>query len=380
MSEVAWRWWTGVRRLLAVRMDNIGDVVMLGPALRALADAIPGVEITLLASPSGSQAARLLPWADGVIAHRALWQETSRSSTFAPSNERHLIKNLQQRDFQAAVIFTSFAQSPHPPAFLCYLAGIPVRIGESKEFGGGVLSTWVKSPGDDMHQAERNLFLLESVGIPVTSRDLELRLPSGCRERADQLLAGKGIGKGEPYLAVAPGASCSARTYPAARFLDVIRQLAGTAGLPILILGSGRERDTLESLRQAADLPRVSWLVGATSLDEFAAIIAAARLVIANNSSALHFADAFNRSMVILYSGTEYESQWRPRKGSARLLRRPTSCSPCYLFRCPYQLECLDIEPSEVVENVLELLAETETSAAAIGSRQPAAAARAAKN
>lgn len=57
-----------------------------------------------------------------------------------------------------------------------------------------------------------------------------------------------------------------------------------------------------------------------------------------------------------MFAGTEYESQWRPRHTLSRLLRRPTPCSPCYAFTCPYQLECLDISPEEVVAAGLELL------------------------
>jgi ADP-heptose:LPS heptosyltransferase len=358
------RWQAGVHRLLAVRMDNIGDVVMLGPALRALSDAIPGVSITLLASPSGSLAAPMLPWVRDVIAHRALWQDTSSSAAPAPARELGLVENLRQRDFQAAVIFTSFSQSPYPPAYVCSLAGIPIRIGQSKEFGGGVLSTWVRSPQDDLHQAERNLYLLESVGIPVRNRDLELELSPGCRRSAKRLLEAEGIAPDAPFVALAPGASCNARTYPASRFLRLIPRLAAATGLPVVILGGERERKKLEMLRQVADSSRIAWLVGRTSLVEFAAIIGEARLVVANNSSALHFADAFARPMVILYSGTEYESQWRPRKAPSRLLRRPTACSPCYLFDCPYNLECLDIPLSEVVESALALLEEPEDSEA----------------
>jgi ADP-heptose:LPS heptosyltransferase len=61
--------------------------------------------------------------------------------------------------------------------------------------------------------------------------------------------------------------------------------------------------------------------------------------------------------MVILYSGTELESQWEPRSAPAVLLRRDTSCSPCYGFTCPYEMECLDIPPAEVADAALRLLA-----------------------
>jgi hypothetical protein len=64
--------------------------------------------------------------------------------------------------------------------------------------------------------------------------------------------------------------------------------------------------------------------------------------------------------MVIMYSGTEWESQWRPRSaqavGRAVLMRRETTCSPCFAFNCPYNMECLDFDPEAVVAEAITLL------------------------
>ncbi|MGZ3603062.1 MAG: glycosyltransferase family 9 protein, partial [Ktedonobacterales bacterium] len=156
--------WLAARNILAVRMDNIGDVVMLGPALRAVKETSPNARITLLASPAGATAAPLLPWVDDVIVWRAIWQDVGRLMPFDPARERELIADLAARNFDAALIFTSFSQTPHVPGYVCYLAGIPLRAGESKEFGGAALTTELRGAPDAMHQAERNLRLVEALG------------------------------------------------------------------------------------------------------------------------------------------------------------------------------------------------------------------------
>ena len=78
--------WAEAQRILVMRLDNIGDVVMTGPVLRALKENLPRASITLMASPGGKEAAPLLPWIDEVFAWRVLWQDLGRLS-FDPARE-----------------------------------------------------------------------------------------------------------------------------------------------------------------------------------------------------------------------------------------------------------------------------------------------------
>ncbi|MDQ4077782.1 MAG: glycosyltransferase family 9 protein [Chloroflexota bacterium] len=354
--------WQSVRRVLAVRLDNIGDVVLLGPALRTIKQQLPDASLTLLASPAGTQVVPLLPWVDDVITRRVPWQEIESAGVPDVERERELVEVLRERHFDAALIFTSFSQSPYPPAYVCYLAGIPIRLGQSKEFGGNVLSQWVKPRPDDLHQAERNLHLLEQAGFDVWDRHLELHVPDDAQEAADRMLGRAGINPFSPFILLAPGASCEARRYDPYRYAVVASGLAAETQLPIVVVGSEREHELCQPILSNHAVKQVVSLVGQTSIPELAGIIRRTVLVIANDSGPMHLADAFARPMVILYSGTEYESQWRPRKAPTVLLRRSTACSPCYAFHCPYDMECLDIPPEEVIDIAVAQLVERTMS------------------
>ncbi len=347
--------WANVRNLLAMRLDNIGDVVMLGPALRAIKETLPRVHLTLMASPAGLQASPLLPWLDDIFTWRVLWQDLGRLA-FDPAREWALIDELRERRFDAAVIFTSFSQSPHAPAFACCLAGIPLRLGESKESADGMLTSAAVSLPDHIHQAERNVHLIRAIGFNTDDTGLALKLDEYDRASAARLLASGGIGLQEPYLLLAPWASAEARTYDTGRFGVAVLDLARVTGWPVVVTGGGRDRD--RGGDQLLDVlgTRAVNAIGRTSVRELAALVEGARLVLTNNTSALHFADALGTPVVVLYSGTDYESQWRARRVPNRLLRRPTTCSPCYAFTCPKHMECLDIPPQEIVAAALELL------------------------
>lgn len=341
------------RRVLALRLDNIGDVVMIGPALRAIKAAWPDTELTLLASPAGARVAPLLPWVDHVLVQRAIWQDLGRLP-FDPVRETAFIARLREGAYDVAVVFTSFSQSPYAAAYACYLAGIPERVGQARDFGGALLSTCVAPLDDAAHQVDRNLHLLRAFGWSPRDGRLELDIPAHVADRADALLAGAGIARHGDFIALAPGASCSARRYDSARYADVARRLARRASCPVLILGNEADRDMSVGWTHGGGI--VS-LAGETSIPELAAILRRAQLVVTNNSASMHLADAFARPQVVLYSGTEYESQWAPRASPARLMRRDTACTPCYRFTCPYDMECLDISPDAVVDAALDLLA-----------------------
>ena len=345
-----------MRNLLAVRLDNVGDLVMLGPALRALRQHLPAARITLLAAGAGPQVAPLLPWVDEVMVERVVWQDASARLALDPARELALVQRIAGRRFDAALIFTSFSQSPWPPAYACYLAGIPLRAGQAADFGGSLLTDVVPALEREAHQVDRNLHLLEGLGLPLAGRHLEVDIPAEAAAAAVRLLERHGVERDQPFAVLAAGASCAARRYPPERSADVAARLT-EAGLPVVVVGSEKEADLLQPILDANRDRPVSSLVGRTSVAELAAVLARSALVVTNDSGPMHLADAVGRPQVVLFSGTDLESQWEPRRSPTRVLRRPTPCAPCYRFDCPFDVACLDIPPAEVVEHALDLLA-----------------------
>jgi len=265
-----------------------------------------------------------------------------------------MIADLAARRFDAALIFTSFSQTPHVPGYVCYLAGIPLRAGESKEFGGSTLTDEQRGAPDDLHQAERNLRLVEHLGFPVRDRRLAMALPPEAHAAVPRLLAAAGLDPGAPFVLLHPGASAAARRVPVALAAGLARLLTA-AGWPVLVTGQAREAGLVAAVVDGAG-PRVRPLVGRTTLGEFAALVDRAALVVCGNTLPLHLADALDTPVLALYSGTDLDAQWRPRHTRSRLLRRPTACHPCYRFDCPIGQPCLDIPPEEATAAALELL------------------------
>lgn len=362
--------WGSARNILAIRLDNIGDIIMLGPALRALRSAMPEARITLMSSRSGAQAAPLLPWIDEVVVHRATWQQLEREEAPDPQVHYLLAEALSERGFDAAFVFTSFAQSPYPAAHIAYLAGIPIRVGQSKEWGGQILTHLVRPLPDEAHQVDRDAHLVESVGIPVTDRTLEVAIPAPARREASRLLEQRGASR-DGYIVVSPGASCPARGWPLPRFASAARMLAEDSGLGVVVVGSAREADQASQLAERLGEPAIS-VAGMTSIASLAAIIEGASLLLCNDSGPMHLAEAVGTPMVVLFSGTELRSQFAPRTTPAVVLGKMTPCTPCHQFSCDRHLACLDVGAEEVAAAGMAVLVRTSTGRTSGATREAA--------
>src|SRR5690606_3645466 len=109
--------WQQARKILCVRLDNLGDVLMTTPAFRALRSLNPNVSLTLLTSDKGAEVAQFIPEIDAVIEFAAPWVKFDEAATNDDAIPE-LIRWLEAENFDAAVIFTTFSQDPLPAALV----------------------------------------------------------------------------------------------------------------------------------------------------------------------------------------------------------------------------------------------------------------------
>ena len=168
-----WSEWH-VRRVLVMHLGEINQMPLLSPALEHLKRVLPEAVITFLCAPDASETALRLPGVDEVLMHRSL-KNTSNTLSCDPVSASKLIQILKSKQFDAAILLSHGQASPYPMGYLCYLAEIPIRVGVSQEFGGGVLSHWVNPIEGET--ADRNLWLLKSVGLvnamPIALKDFD---------------------------------------------------------------------------------------------------------------------------------------------------------------------------------------------------------------
>lgn len=349
--------WRHAQRLLCIRLDAMGDVIMTGPALRALKQSGPCRHVTLLTSPSGAEAAWLMPFVDEIVLYEAPWMKAGCARESA-SLDRLIIEDLRAMRFDGAVIFTVYSQNPLPAALLCDLADIPLRLAHCRENPYRLLTDWVREPEPETclrHEVRRQLDLVGAVGARTTDEHLSLDIPRSASNGIDCLfddLAGR---DGNPIVAIHAGATASSRRYPWEQFAVVAARLVNELDCTVIFTGVESERELVESIRSRMAVPSHS-LVGQLDLPRLAAFLARASLLISNNTGTVHVAAAVGTPIVDLYALTN--PQHTPWMVSHRVLSHDVPCRFCYKSICPEgHQDCLRlITPDEIMTAAAELL------------------------
>jgi lipopolysaccharide heptosyltransferase II len=344
------------KKILAVRLDGIGDMVMTGPALVTLRQGRPDRHVTVLASPAGSAVARLMRGVDRVLPFTAPWMKSTAPQTGA-ALERQLVQHLQHEAFHAAVIFTVYSQNPLPAALLCYLADIPLRAAYCRENPYQLLTDWLPEPdtaSDARHEVQRQLALVHHLGCQPRPVAPLLEIPADALRSIHRRLRAVGLDRDRPWLVLHPGATAPSRRYPAERFADAGAALAAIHGFQLVVTGDRGECDLAASVTSGIGTEALN-LAGQLSLPEFAALIKIAPLVVANNTSAVHLASAAGTPVVDLYALTNM--QHMPWGVPHRVLYHDVPCRNCLKSICPQgHHACLtEVPASAVVDAVLEL-------------------------
>lgn len=350
--------WDEAKKLLCVRLDTIGDVLMTTPAMRALRDS--GKRITLLTSPAAREVASLIPEVDDAIVYDAPWMKaTAPRRDFQP--DARMIERLRAGKFDAAVIFTVYSQNPLPAAFVCYMAGIPLRLAHCHENPYQLLTDWVRDPEPAetiRHEAERQLALVRTIGCDAVDQRLSFRVPQKRLRAVRDLLASKGVDSGRPWIVVHPGASAPSRRYAPESFAAAASELVRRHRLQIVFTGESSEVGLVESIRTAMETTSFS-LAGELDLASLGALLSMSPLLLSNNTGPVHVAAAVGTPVVDLYALTN--PQHTPWQVPNRVLFHDVPCKFCYRSVCPeLHHDCLrKVSPEQVVAATVELLRET---------------------
>jgi ADP-heptose:LPS heptosyltransferase len=341
--------------VLVCRLDSGGDVLLAGPAVRAVAAGARFV--TFLCGPRGRAAAELLPGIDELLELRAPWID-AEPEPVDPDSLYALVDELSRLEIDEAVILTSFHQSALPTALLLRLAGVPTIAAISEDYPGSLLDVR-HGVADDLHEVERDLSIVATLGYELPDGD-----GGGLAvTTVPESLVPDAFG---PYVVVHPGAAVPARAPSPEGSATLVDALVG-AGRNVVVTGGPDERE-LTAVVAGPRRPQVLDLGGETDLAGLAAVLAGADVVVAGNTGPAHLAAAVGTPVVSLFAPVVPADRWRP-WGVPHVLLGDQD-APCRRTRartCPIPGHpCLDaVAAEDVVDAVARLAPARRREAAA---------------
>jgi ADP-heptose:LPS heptosyltransferase len=320
-------------RIGVVRMlPGLGDLLCAVPALRALRRAEPEAQVTFIGLPRGRWMHERFP------SYIDRW-EPCQTCPGLPESEpdpvahERFLRTARAARFDLAVQMHGDGRVSNP-----FTASLGAKSwGGLRPPGSRPSAALLDELDEGRHEIERCGDALRAAGIDIADDDTALEFPTDEHDRAElQTL----LGPDPSSLAVVhPGASCSDRRWPAASFATVVDRLSTRADR-VVLTGSADELGVTEAVAAEATVAPLS-VAGRTTVGSLAALLAAARIVVSNDTGVAHLAGAVGTPSVTVFARSD-RRRWRVRGGCHREVHGPHGGWP---------------EPDAVVAAVDEVLA-----------------------
>lgn len=297
----------GIRQpqhLLVITLSNLGDVIMTTPVMMALAARFPAAKMTVLVGPKAGALLEKSPQIHRVVVYdkKADWREKWR-----------LLRELR-KDRYACVV--DLRHTPIP-----YLLRSQQRSPLFRRFR-------------KINMRERHWEILSMMGFDL-SRPSTFQFFDEVDTRASlEKLRAKGIADASSWIVVAPGAASEKKRWPVESFQAVLGELAAGASRPIVLVGAPNERPIAEAVAKGL-ASTVAVVCGETTINETAALLAKAALVLANDSAIMHLGFELDVPTVGIFGPTDHE-KYGPMGEHFRIAREDAAMCSCNEQQIPY--------------------------------------------
>lgn len=338
------------KRILIVRTDRLGDVILSTPVIKNLRLTYPKAYVAFLCRPYTKELLINNPDLDEVI----VYDKYDKDRSFLATMKFAL--DLRKRAFDLALVL-------HPTNrahLITFLAKIPRRVGWNRKL------TWLltdRLPYQKQeglrHELEYSLDILRSLGINIKTKDICFHLDSKAIERVEQLFKEQALDKNSQFIVIGPSASCPSKRWPQNNFLAVIKLLKEKTNFKFVVITSESEKGFGEKIAKEGGIVD---LRGKLNILEIGALLKRAALFISNDSGPVHIAASFNTPVISIFGRKDSglsPQRWKPLGVKSSYIHKDAGCSICLAHNCQKSFLCLDkITAQEVAEKALLILNE----------------------
>ena len=302
-----------IKRLLIIRLDHIGDVISATTVLKPLRQKYPNAVIEFMAASWAADLLENNPFVDRLIRFDAPWFDRKNPGVLAAvKGFFYMVKIIRTGSYDLSIDLRGDVR--HLTAM--FLARIKHRIGYGIYGGGFLLTRRVPYEGL-MHETDRNMALLDPIGIDGQAPVVKLYFSDRDREIASRRKEEEGVDGPYAILHAVPGNP--EKRWRSENFAALAKYLNKKHGLIPVMVGSTSDREIIREIINASGIEAVD-LAGKISLSQLAALSSEAALFVGVDSGPAHIAAATGIRTVILFSGTNDPRQWAPRGKNVRVI------------------------------------------------------------
>ncbi len=356
-------------RILLVRPDHLGDLVVTTPVLHGLREALPDASITMMVGPWSRDVVAHHPDIDQLLTCPVPGVRGTERQALKPFLLMKTAKQLRQEHFDLAV---SLLGKSWWVAALLYLAAIPRRVGYANKLSKPFLTHSLPLSGNE--HATVSCLRLTSTGLqtlgypplkePYTPACYPLHFVPTVQEREwmRQRLLLEGIEEGTPIVVIHPGAGSAVKQWRSegwaycATALDRYFRVSHARSFRLVLTGSPGEQMLLQEIDQATSMQTT--LITDATIGQLAALLERAQLVLGVDSGPMHLAVAQGTPSVRLYGpiDTRIFGPWG-NLDQHRVIISTHRCATCPAIPCGH----LDFKPRELIAHAcVRLIAEQE--------------------
>jgi ADP-heptose:LPS heptosyltransferase len=315
------------RRILLLRLERIGDLLMVLPAIADIRARAPDAEIDLVVGSWNRELASHVPDVTRVETLDASWLAREAGGS-GPVQLLGRIRRWRARGYDLAINF-----EPDIRSNLLLAASGAAWIAGYESGGGGPLLDQALTYDQRQHTTDNARRLAAAVlpgGFAGARRPL-LNIPDGAARKAASILPAT---KPRPWIAVHVSGGRAIKQWDPARFAEVSHRLVDAHGATIVLTGSEADRPLVDLVKAAVPHHAVVDAAGALDLPDLAALLDRVALVITGDTGPMHLAVAVGTPVVAVF-GPSAPERYRPLGADDRVVRVDLPCSPCNRIRLP---------------------------------------------
>ena len=327
---------SSIRKILVIRLDRIGDMVITTPIFRALKEKWPDAQITVLTNPVNKNIVINNPFIDYILVY-------DRENKHKSLNSRLIFfRSIRERKFD--LVIDPYLDYELKTSFITRFVGNRFRLGF--EFAGREIFYNIRyNPNvfpvstEKKHMIDYDLDLLTYIGIETQKRQPEIFLSTDEKENAYKLLEEAGTNPESKIIGIHPGGHYESQRWPIKRFAAISDYLITNYDVKVILFAGQAEKQLLSEFKGYA--VKTPIFLENLSLREFMSTLSHCSLLLCNNSGPLHIATALNIPTVSTM-GPTVPYHWWPYGKDHIVLRKDVDCSPCKNGICKTH-ECMEL-------------------------------------